>query len=839
MKILSLFLASALSSVAALPEVDLVFYGRVLHLGGGQPHVLTSGELSWLVENEDEDLEPFLGTTQLSPLKGGAMSYQLRVPQNIVVANTSDTVVPGLMFKSVTESEVFRNTVMSLNGTPLRLLDPGAASIELSSQERGTFKRLDLVYEGPLPDADGDGLPDWWEDKYGTNRDVADALEDPDSDEVSNLAEYLAGTTPTGSDQMPSLASEYLLHVPAGGKAVPTWQAIDSDSHPEALVFEVTGLSPSLSIRKVGEEEQVTAFTQQDLNEGRVYFSHVGDDLAENEFSLVLRDETPAHVAATSQVRVLIREGKDLWASWHLSSNDLPEPFPAVQDASRNAGEALLKSPSGAQTWGQEIDPDGGEGMARLFLGGTAADVMLGSNAGDYFVVASGDRVQPGEGPDEVFLEASGGLVTVYGFNIEEGDILNLTGILVPEEGRLLDDYLRFTGNVVEIDANGDGSGYTDASVVLENSALPMSLADFWDAGSLETGVIVPSTTLYLTQEGTLSEENRTTTTLIFRRRGDAAEPLVVPLSYAGTATMGLDFESLPSSVTFPVDEKVVELVVVPLADDELEPTETIQVQMGGGDWNFEGSSMVTLELLDLPSRAWLEVAERIAVKDFGSSAQLLVRRSGPMSAPLTVRLDVAGTATPFLDYVRLSPTVTFAPAQSVLTLNVEPLGFGVLTNGAETVEVSVAADEAYLLGETPSATALIVEAPSFIGQWMDEYGIELSREEFLSSDLDGDGLTGLAEFAFGGNPSISDLAVAYPQVERDGEGKTLVTFRRRPFAPELSYRLESSVNLENWVEVTDTVQTGSRILEDGMEEVFVMLDRSLDSSCFFRVVAE
>ena len=49
---------------------------------------------------------------------------------------------------------------------------------------------------GRAPDADKDGLPDWWETLYGLNPNVADSHVDSDGDGRTNLEEYNAGTNP-------------------------------------------------------------------------------------------------------------------------------------------------------------------------------------------------------------------------------------------------------------------------------------------------------------------------------------------------------------------------------------------------------------------------------------------------------------------------------------------------------------------------------------------------------------------------------------------------------------------------------------------------------------------
>lgn len=62
---------------------------------------------------------------------------------------------------------------------------------------------------GRAPDADKDGLPDWWETLHGLNPNVADSHVDSDGDGRTNLEEYNAGTNPIiFNDWMRSIAEQ-------------------------------------------------------------------------------------------------------------------------------------------------------------------------------------------------------------------------------------------------------------------------------------------------------------------------------------------------------------------------------------------------------------------------------------------------------------------------------------------------------------------------------------------------------------------------------------------------------------------------------------------------------
>jgi len=65
------------------------------------------------------------------------------------------------------------------------------------NEEKTDDESVEFWITTDLEDTDNDGMPDWWEEKYGFDPfNPADATEDEDDDGYTNIEEYEEGTDP-------------------------------------------------------------------------------------------------------------------------------------------------------------------------------------------------------------------------------------------------------------------------------------------------------------------------------------------------------------------------------------------------------------------------------------------------------------------------------------------------------------------------------------------------------------------------------------------------------------------------------------------------------------------
>ncbi len=153
-----------------------------------------------------------------------------------------------------------------------------------------------------------------------------------------------------------------------------------------------------------------------------------------------------------------------------------------------------------------------------------------------------------------------------------------------------------------------------------------------------------------------------------FSRTGDISESLQVGFTISGTATEGVDYQTLPRSIIFPAGVGTVVLPVLPIADGILEGRtydaeddrwreQYIRLFLTANPTLYNGSGYAKLEIGDddRPSIA-VALTQGPAMEPVGTggarSGTFTITRHGDLSSNLTVNFGFAGTATYLTDYV-------------------------------------------------------------------------------------------------------------------------------------------------------------------------------------------
>jgi hypothetical protein len=300
---------------AGIPEPATVFYGQIVNRASGQIYLHTNGTLVWrILPRTGGPAMTF--RTELEPLGNGQFSYRLELPHEAAaygLETTSVSTVP------LTENPSdFQHLDISLAGRPVRLLAPASQYFQASQLTRAATFRVDLETVSALPDTDGDGLPDWWEERHGLDRFFAgDARGDRDSDGKSNFNEFQDGTDPNHDDRAPTLETERIFVSESATVAV-VLRALDSDSPPADLRYTLTRppaggtlyLRNSIAATNGPATDRALAandrFSQADADGGRLLFRHESLAAQTINFEVTLSDEIALHPTFTGTVSVVV-----------------------------------------------------------------------------------------------------------------------------------------------------------------------------------------------------------------------------------------------------------------------------------------------------------------------------------------------------------------------------------------------------------------------------------------------------------------------------------------------------------------------------------------------------
>ena len=476
----------ATGAIAQVPEPETVFFGRIVNRTSGQEYQLRDGTITVTISGGGA---PLTVTAPIESLQSGAYSYKLKIPHQ---AKSLDLAVTNTALPLKAGDAEFEMDSIVVNGEPARPVS-GSLGFIASQPKRGSVHRLDLEVFHALDDSDGDGIPDWWEDLYGLDKQWSgDASLKFGDNRYSYLQAFRLGLDPRVDDRLPQLLTNEVtvMHQGVSGLLL---RAVASTTAPAQIVYRLTQLpvggsvmlrnarpDPKLAHRtlKVGDR-----FTQADVEAGMVEFVHTNPAVLASSLKLQIVSLNRPTEPVEREVGVVVYRpdpasglAGELWANGSVASS-APAQGNAFDRWRRRATAAFAQEWAGAATQKDEIaayllsrwfdytvwdgrselpshnlavpsaDLDARDyatvfvprfGRARrhvIFAGDGSVRIEGGMN-NDILVAGRAQTTIRGNAGSDIFVAGRGNTV-IEDFKKSEGDVLDLSDLLAGAPGAL------------------------------------------------------------------------------------------------------------------------------------------------------------------------------------------------------------------------------------------------------------------------------------------------------------------------------------------------------------------------------------------------------------------
>jgi len=191
---------------------------------------------------------------------------------------------------------------------------------------------------------------------------------------------------------------------------------------------------------------------------------------------------------------------------------------------------------------------------------------------------------------------------------------------------------------------------------------------------------------------------------------GTTAVPVTVTYTVSGTATSGVDFVSLPGTITIPAGSSSASMLVWPIDDGLPDDAESVVVTLQSSSHYIVGStSTATVTIYEAGSPAVrIEAATPIAMEG-GTAGQFIVYRSKMTTEALTVGYTIGGSAVANQHYTALPGSVTIPVGAASTSITVQAIENAVY-EGPTTVFLTLLPSAHYDLGADTSATVTVAD---------------------------------------------------------------------------------------------------------------------------------
>jgi len=844
---------------SSFSEPSTVFYGKIIGTGSAKPFMIYDGDLSWTITRHDGT--DITLAAQLYRMDDGTYSYRLNLPHSALALGLSSS-MGGIPLPPV--SEINTHKSVRVNGQNAVLLGPATTTFSTEQLLRMATYRMDLAVGAAAVDSDGDGIPDWWEDEYGLDKqDPLDATSVLSGDGTSAMNAYLAGWDPRHDHRRPELVTDEVVVYMSGLTAVLLYSA-DKDSSPSQIVYQVTSLpnSGSLLLRNAVTNPSApdvvlgpgSTFTQEDVMKSRLVYRPDANGSEPGVFGVQVRDEQNSTPSDEGVVQLLGFRAPEVIAPQATATEKQRienDQYAALGYVIADGGSLPSNAQFGAMSAGLNAaalaaftSSYGPDKSHRLLAGAGASLRIAGGQSNDVLVIGEGrGTLAGGPGADRfVFKDVRAGRITVEDFSTAQSDVLDLTVLSPGAPGSYLQNYLRITNvsgvQELRVNMSGSGSKYTNLTVALPTlSASEADLYQLAAAGRIDTGQLAlqPRVSLVASISGA-SENGPTAGQFTLLRDGSLADDVTVALNISGTAQNGSDYALIPSTIVMPAGQSEVTIDVSPYADGITEVDEVVTLGITAGGYAIGTSSQASITISDQKMVVKIEAVDTLAVKETQVPATFLVSRRDVIDRDVLVRLQISGTAANGVDYNTLSTSLLLPRGQSLALIQVTPKATANLSGGMETVRLAIRADAAYLIEAGASnAQVSIVERLDTFESWA-------AREfpgagDVAPSDTMGSFIPLIQRYAYDLDPDQPDPA-GLPKLSRWTDGSMVLSFRKPLSVQDISYTVRAARDLLNWGGSSISIEpVTSPAGETDPQRVYYRLIGASDAAVGFTVI--